>query len=603
MTTVPPPRRPASHAAAARKSTRHWWRWALLAAIALVVAWAGLLSWDVWQLRTIASDMETSASAASTAVKERDAETLGREVTAVQASAADFAEHTTGPQWTIASWIPWLKDQTVPVQQAGASVQVLADDALKPLSDIDDLTILEVPPIDNGRIDPYVLEPYRETLAQAADALASETAALAGVDTSGSIDMVADQIDSLGSQIAQVGNLVQGAHVAAELMPSMLGAEGERTYVVMVQNNAEPRASGGIPGATIGLSVNDGVLSLTNYVAAADMSDNSTLVAPLTDDETRIFTNRMAWYPQDVNFTPEFPRAAQLMAAFWEREFGVTPDGVLSVDPVALQYMLADMEPTDIGGVTLTGDNLASVMLNQVYFDFDDPGNADAFFALTASTLFGDLLSADNSALASGLEKAAAEDRISLWSANAEEQALLSTTGIDGNFVRRADALGVFLNDGSGSKIGYYIHTEVDVKTAICGAETEQSAPIAGRDVTVTLTHTYDGSVSDLPEYVSGGGVFVPSGNFEGNLMLYSPQGAGVSRLTVNGEPASFLPEMHHDRALSVARVALEPGQSATFTFTLTAPETADADMPIVVTPGPAGGDFVTSALSPSTDC
>ncbi|MDE0573643.1 DUF4012 domain-containing protein [Demequina sp. B12] len=597
--TVPSPPPGAQESTPPTNKRRRVWPWVTMGFVTLVLVWVGLLGWDAWKLQGAATDLEAHASAAQEAVRNRDADALSAHVLDVQHAADDFAAHASGPHWAVASWIPWVKDQTVPVQQAGASVGALADGALEPLAQIDDLSVLEVPPIDNGRIDPYVLEPYRETLAGAATTIETELAALDGLDTSRTIGLVADQVTRLTSEMEQVGYLIQGAHVAAELLPAMLGADGERTYAVMVQNNAEPRTSGGIPGAILEMSIDDGLMTLVQYESAAAMATPQDAVAELTEDEQRIFTERMAWYPQDVNFTPEFPRAAELMSAFWEREFGDAPDGVLSVDPVALQYMLAGMEPTDVAGVTITGDNVAQIMLNQVYFEFEDPDQSDAFFALAASTLFGDLLSSQNSALAPGLERAAAEGRLALWSADADEQALLATTGIDGDFMKRDDALGVFLNDGSGSKIGYYIDDEVETVVEQCS-----NGDVVRASVSIELRHGLDAeSSSDLPWYISGGGVYVPESEFHANVLVYPPVGMGIDGVTVDGETATFHPEHHHGRALGASRVVLSPGDSTVVTYELSSTAWGVAVPPTVITPGPTSGMFVTQELVSAPDC
>ncbi|TFB67457.1 DUF4012 domain-containing protein [Cryobacterium sp. Hz9] len=36
---------------------------------------------------------------------------------------------------------------------------------------------------------------------------------------------------------------------AVQLLPAMLGADGQRSYLLLFQNNPEVRATGGLPGA------------------------------------------------------------------------------------------------------------------------------------------------------------------------------------------------------------------------------------------------------------------------------------------------------------------------------------------------------------------
>ncbi|GIG53791.1 DUF4012 domain-containing protein [Demequina activiva] len=576
MPTVPPQR--------PRAPRRRIARWILLGFVVLVAMFGAALAWDLWSLRSAASDLTQHARSAQAAVTARDADALASEVVLLQDAADQFSSHSSGPHWTVASWLPWLQNQTVPLQQAGASVHAVAHDALEPLAEGGSLSALESPPIADGRIDPSVLEPFRARLEQAARVLSEQSRALSTVDLSGSMSLVQDNYGDLESQVGELRALVQGAHVAAELLPPMLGAEGPRTYLVMVQNNAEPRTTGGIPGAVLEVEVQDGRFALVGYSAAGAMANPSGVDVDLTDDEHRLFTERMAIYPQDVNFTPEYPRSAELMAAFWRETYGDDVDGVLSLDPVALGFMLEGMPATEIAGVTVTSDNLAEVMMRDSYVLFPEPEQSDAFFARAAHSLFGVLLSGTTNTVA-GVERSIEAGRFALWSADESEQELLATTDVSGAFLQHTDALGIFINDGSGSKIGYYIDTRVSVADHACGA-----SALGGQTVTVTLAHTYDGAVSDLPEYVAGGWL-EPAGEFHANVLLYPAVGTGVQGASLEGAPAQMFTSTHDGRPFTSVRVALSPGDEVILEYDLAA-NAAGVDPPTtIITPGPRDGD------------
>ena len=56
---------------------------------------------------------------------------------------------------------------------------------------------------------------------------------------------------------------------------------------------------------------------------------------PLTAEEDQVFTDRLGRYVQDALLTPDFPRAAQLLAARWTQDTGQQIDGVIATDVVA----------------------------------------------------------------------------------------------------------------------------------------------------------------------------------------------------------------------------------------------------------------------------
>ncbi len=60
------------------------------------------------------------------------------------------------------------------------------------------------------------------------------------------------------TKLHEAASLSSKASYAVRLLPTMLGMEGKRDYLVLFQNNAEIRATGGIPGAFATMSANHG---------------------------------------------------------------------------------------------------------------------------------------------------------------------------------------------------------------------------------------------------------------------------------------------------------------------------------------------------------
>ena len=585
-----------THARKSRRSILRWW-WAV--PVALVLVWVAALGWDAIHLRGDAAALRDHAAAARQAVDDRDIQALATESAALGKASDSFAGHSSGPQWWIAAHIPWVGDQVAPLRAAGNAVEGLTADALDPLSKLKGLEALDTPKFVDGRIDPLILEPYRPTLETASEAVHRERLALAAVNLDHTVGAVKRPFASLVSDLDSVGAILDNANSLAQLLPPMLGAEGPRQYVVIVQNNAEPRATGGIPGAIIMITVDDGRLALGDYFSAGDLNNKGlTPPTPLRADEANLFSENMGMYAQNATDTPEFPRTGELIAAFVERKTGVRPDGVVSLDPVALGYMLKGAPARDIDGIKVSGNDLAEVMLSTAYSVFPNPRDQDAFFAKAAGELFGDIVTGGGSAVA-GVQQALKEARFSVWSDHTAEQSILDGTRAGGDFLIRDNAAGVFLNDGSGSKIGYYIDTAVTAQVNQCAA----SGAITGGTLTVTVTHTYDGKVVDLPWYVSGGGVYVPPGRFEANVLVYPPQGMGVSSLMADGKQALMNSVMQGSRLATSARIGLDPGQKTTLTYALVPTGGPVAWTDIVVTPGPKHKLYTNPVVKADNPC
>lgn len=578
---------PSTSAAAPGPPRRRRARRVVLAGAGVLVlalgVFVGAFAVDAMRMNEAAATLMGSAPAAQSALADGDPQVLEAAVGDLTGSAADFASATSGPHWWVAAHMPWVRDQVRPLMAAGRAVDAVASEALEPLVSVGGLSVLEEPPIEAGRLDPSFLEPYREPLARASHALEAQQDALADVDLDRTVDAVASRFTQLESELGELADMIDGASVTAELLPAMLGGEGSRTYAVILQNNAEPRASGGIPGAVLMVTVDDGAPTLGAYFSAADLL-NGHPIEGVTEEELAQFGWEMAVYPHDATFTPQFPRTAQLMSTFVERETGEAPDGVISFDPVALGYMLGSAEPREIEGIEIDGANLASVMLNQAYFEFEDARAQDAFFAQAAGVLFQDILSGGSSSM-QGLRRALEEGRFAVWSADPGEQELLAPTSAGGDMLRDDVWAGVFLNDASGTKMGYYV--DVSVAVGACGME-------------VTVSHGFEGDVADLPDYVAEGVGLVPRGVFSGSLLVFPPVSGSVASVEVDGQESFFGVGVLAGRQLLELPVTLEPGASTAVSVVWA----GAAEMPdvgaIAVTPGARGS---TVELLPAEAC
>jgi hypothetical protein len=279
----------------------------------------------------------------------------------------------------------------------------------------------------------------------------------------------------------------------------MLGAESPRNNLLMIQNNAEVRASGGIPGALAVLTLDHGKLSLGAQGSAGDVG---VMLPALSVDaeQQQIYSGRLGKYMQDVNLTPDFPTTAGTAQSMWERKTGQRVDGVISMDPVALGYILDATGPVKItspellalaGGMPteLTGKNVVPTLLSDVYAKIEEPKLQDAYFAGVAQEIFAALSSgkADAKALVDGMTRGTAEGRVLVWSGKAGEQSVISKYALGGSVSGASVApaqFGVYFNDGTGAKMDYYVKRTVQLVGECTGDEFGQVK------VRVTSTNT-----------------------------------------------------------------------------------------------------------------
>ena len=119
--------------------------------------------------------------------------------------------------------------------------------------------------------------------------------------------------DDYDQTVADLSRALESARTAVDLAPAMLGGDGPRDYLMIFQNNAEIRATAGLPGSWAQVHVDDGRLELRRQGSAQSFPAGAE-VAPLTRGGDGL-RPELARYFQDPNFTPDFPRAAEVFDA------------------------------------------------------------------------------------------------------------------------------------------------------------------------------------------------------------------------------------------------------------------------------------------------
>ncbi len=444
----------------------------------------------------------------------------------------------------------------------------------------------------NGSINLAPIEQASAALQQADDAVTASRERIDGIDQSALVAPIGDAVESLSAKLDAAGSVTGTGARAARLLPPMMGADGPRTYLVVFQNLAEPRATGGMFGSYALIHVDQGKVSVVdNGTPIRTLGVFNPPITELSPEQVAMYTQRPAIYPADVNLSPDFPTAAALIAKMYTARTGTSVDGVLAIDPVALSYLLEGTGPVDAGdGVTLTPDTVVPVLLSTAYKTFDDgSGNAsrDAFLARAAGAAFGAVMSGEGDAgkLMHGLEKAAGERRVLVWSTDEAEQADLAGTSLAGQLSQdpAAPTIGIFLNDGRADKLGYYLKNAVQITSGECRSDGRREL-----QVKVTLSNTAPSE--GLPSYVTGTTAPGDPYPFKANVTVIAPLGGSIVGVSRDGAVKGIAIGQEQSHETGMLTVSLDPGQSTDLIFRVAAPpsegETADVTATIAATPG-----------------
>ncbi|WP_299058195.1 DUF4012 domain-containing protein [uncultured Nocardioides sp.] len=594
------PRRSATgHRRAQRSRSRGRIALAVLAPLGLLVAAALLwFGWSGYQTYGDLSDAQGEASRLTAALSTGDAAGARDAGAALESSARSAMDRTDGWDWAALTVVPGVGDDAAGLRALSSSLHTLAADAVLPLAeatgDLDGLAV-------DGGVDLDVVSELGEPVSQGYAATSEAAAEVRAVDSSGFIGRLREPYDEYVDTVEGLESGLGAADAATDLLPTMAGGDGPRNLLVLIQNNAEIRATGGLPGAFVLLRADEGRIEITRQGGPRDFEgDLPEPIIPLTDAETAIFSENLGTFFQDANFTPDFPRTAELVNAHWEAAGSPDElDAVMSIDPVALSYLLPALGPVEVGDATVTADSLVEELLSRPYLELE-PEAQDELFEQTARAIFETAVTDLTSPVEflRGAARAGREGRFLLHSFDDEEQRRLAGTRVAGELSGDDGAtphVDVSLNDATGSKMSYYLRYGVEVSSEGCRAGGQV---LSG---SMRLRSTIESEeAADLPPSVTGGGNFgTDPGSQLVSITIIGPYGGTIERLRVGRElvPSATIP--FDGRPVVTAGALLSSTDPVDVDWQMTTGAGQTDDVQVGVTPSIVPGDK--NAVSPSS--
>lgn len=542
-------------------------RRALIGVGIVVVLLAALAAWFGVSAMKAKDEVQQAVSTAQgmqDALRQGDIDTVSSQMDA-------FAEHTHAAYretssflWSAAAKLPYVGTDISAVRTAVTAMENIASQAMPALKDAAGVLNLDNVSVANGTISIPGLPESAESLSKADTVIGDANRAVQAAPQA-HIGMVADAMDTAKTYLDTMADSIHNISVFAQVAPKMLAMDGQtRTYLILAQTNVELRPSGGMPGSWGTMTVTNGAVDIQEFDSgAAEMGWFDQPVVELTAEERSLFTDKLGRVPQDVNFTPDFPRTGQIAQAMWSAHTGVTVDGVIAIDPVFLQNMLAVT-----GGVTLPdgnvmdGVNTAQFLLSDVYAQ-QSVSDQDEYFNMAASAAFEHIMQNSNNpkAFMSAITSSITDGHLLIWSANEDEQALLEDTAISGKLITDASEsqAGVYFSDVTQSKMDWYLKREVS-------AEYQKDAANGAKQYTVRIKLTNMATpeqVATLPQYVIGDlSEGVSAGQIKTAAFVYAPAGGRLVDWTMSDGTEFDGITVHEGLTVGVKTITLNPGES-----------------------------------------
>jgi len=348
-----------------------------------------------------------------------------------------------------------------------------------------------------------------------------------------------------------------------QTLPRIVGT-GTHRYLILLTNPGEERGGGGFIGAVGIVVFQDGRLLSSNFMAS-NFSDTLVTNIPAPGPIAEITGTNLVL--ADSDWSPNFPTAAALAAEFYTRATGLSVDGVINVDPIALSYVLKVVGSVQVPPYPQVVSASNSLLQLNYIINSARPGDpGKAYLAPFGHAVVAAALGTSRSkwaALATALERGAAEQHIVLEFHDTQVETLVANAGLGGVLPQKpvGDALLVADSNLSGTKGDLFVTRHYALSATIDAHGHAQDR----------LTLTYHDPVETTP---ANAALLVNSGGlYEDYIRVYLPPSANFDDLQVseNGAPAqSVSPEdfgVEDNRQWVAYRIILDANATTTVTF------------------------------------
>jgi hypothetical protein len=156
--------------------------------------------------------------------------------------------------------------------------------------------------------------------------------------------------------------LLERAIVGMLVLPDALGSAAPRTYLVLVQNADELRATGGFISGAAWVTVSDGKLGAVSFEDSYAIDDLAQAY-PDPPPPLREYMQSELWVFRDSNWSPDFPTSARAAIDLYGISRPGDVDGAIALDQRAIRALVDALGPLYVEGAPepVTGNNVISI--------------------------------------------------------------------------------------------------------------------------------------------------------------------------------------------------------------------------------------------------
>lgn len=604
---------------------------AVVAAIVLLLVVPGaLLAVSAKNVADDAKLLVNQGSALVNQIQAGDVEGAQRTAKNLDSVAKQLDGNVNSFLWKPAVLIPVYGEDIRSVRKLAHVVSQLSEDVLIPLTESLPTDGSARPFVDGAFNIPF-LQAVLQPIANAQGAIEDCTRRVNALPDAhlGQLQEPMSQVKSIMGALDEVS---QYAGDLSQAIPSLLGADEPRTYLLVAFGESELRSTGGFPGSTGLLTVDNGKLIVGEMDAPALRAiGEGEEFLPLTYEEEIMFGQRAGGYFYDAGYNPHFPRAAEIMKSIWDARGREPIDGMICLDPVFLQRVIAlTGAVTTSDGVAVDGTNAAEMLLKDAYIMYSSDvfeeeaaqseegltaqklaeNKQNAFFTEVASlaleAFFENISSVNMLTAVQVLGESIADKRFYMWMVDPGVQAIIERldAACAMSFSAADPELGVYLATTVATKGNWFVKSQTDVVPGTKNADGSTSYSVTTKIwnfMTPEEAETLPSTLINPTEYTND--KIRTKGDMILDVYLFAPMGGSITDLQAQGDFApddmfddvgvwytrpgigAMINASYNGREAWYGVTMLGPQQTTTFTYTVTTSPEAIGSLTVDTTP------------------
>lgn len=578
------------------KRHHHVWPWVLsiVGLFVAVLVLFGIAGFNVYrqskEVQAHESKALTMLSNFSANINDSNIQQIKDQLPQIQQETSEASTIAHGAWWNIANKIPYFGRNISTAQGMTKVIDDLTHQSVPQFMDV--VTNLQNANLASGG-DGINLKPIvdcQQGMQKANDSLQQQVNTYNSLPQP-NLDVVRSAYTEGSDKLNALATRIDALSSTFHMLPRFLGNGQTRTYAIMSMTTSEMRSSGGLIGSVGELTANNGDVHVGDFKGNKEYLPYG--IGDHSADETRVFSDEgplhMSFDIRDTAVFPDVERAALAMRSIWTRTpwgHDVTLDGVVMVDPVFVQEMVAINGPVTLAdGTVLTGDNTAEYFLNTVYKKYE-ASETDAVFGETTGNVISDMFKNLNLGklvkIGETMGTMARERHFTMFSFDENLEKEIQAAGFTGETPSdpQHPSVGIYLTEQNPSKMGWYIKRTAAIEKTRCDGSG------ATYHVEYTLNNTMKASdVANLPPYITGVNEQDRGKGIE-KILFYPPTGGRIDSISqLNGAVDAVQKTTMDGKEVYKTVVEVLPEQSVTYSFDVTVSPQAQSALTIDQTP------------------